>query len=205
MVISLIITLILFYQHQRNFLPPAPKAPSRSSGKSSATARPWETFTNCRLLPASSNDGDSFLVQHGEQQHTFRLYFVDCPEKNYRGLSAQRLTDQAHYFDLPSPQAASAVGQAAAEFTYDLLQRPFTIITKWERVYDSQRFYAQALVRNSENLERDLAELLIERGYARIFTKGTHLLGQASEASFTQHLRTLETASKAARSGAWAH
>jgi endonuclease YncB( thermonuclease family) len=202
-IVGLSIVLLIFWQRQHNLFPPAPKAPSQTSSEHTNKQANWETFTDCTLLPAHSNDGDSFLVKHGDQSNTFRLYFVDCPEKSLSKLNTTRLEDQARYFNLPSPQAASGVGQAAAAFTLHLLERPFTVITKWERVFDSKRFYAQLLVRTDDNQTRDLSELLIEHGYARIFTKGTQLQNHVSDVNFTQHLRALESASKAAHSGAW--
>jgi endonuclease YncB( thermonuclease family) len=203
-VVCLVILLLILWQRQRQW-PPASQAPSQTSQKPGSHQHQWETFTECRLLPARSNDGDSFLVQHGDKQNTFRLYFVDCPEKEFSNFNQKRLTDQAEYFNLATPQAASQVGKAAAEFTLDLLQRPFTVVTKWERVYDSKRFYAQIIVSLHDGSKQNLSELLIQHGYARIFTKGAHLPGQASEADYTKHLRAIETASKAERSGAWNH
>lgn len=145
------------------------------------------------------------MVEHNGTRSTFRLYFVDCPEKQLRKNNEARLNEQAKYFSLPTPQAASLVGQAAASFSLNLLQRPFTVITKWERVFDSQRFYAQILVETDEKASRDLAELLVEEGYARIFTKGSHLPGASSEFDIKQKLHALESASRANHRGAWNH
>ncbi len=186
-------------QRERTLSPQPPPA----AHPTAKAARGWETLPNCQLRPAHPNDGDSFLVAHDTRQTTFRLYFVDCPEKASTGLSAQRLTDQARYFDLPSPQAAATVGAAAAAFTLPLLERPFTVRTKWERVYDSQRCYAQVLVTMADGTQRDLAELLVEHGLARIFTKGTHLPGPATEAESKAHLHQLEAAARATQRGAW--
>ena len=45
------------------------------------TALSWERFAGCRLVAYPPNDGDSFKVDTGTGEHVFRLYFVDCPEK----------------------------------------------------------------------------------------------------------------------------
>ena len=174
-----------------------------SKSKSRASTASWETLQSCHLVPHPANDGDSFVVAHGNSTHTFRLYFVDCPEKELRRDNRSRLEDQAHYFRLPSAEAASSVGQASAAFVLPYLKRPFTVITHWERAFDSQRFYARVIVENDHHQQRDLAELLVENGYARIFTKGAHLPGTQSESQFKKHLRTLESASRAAQRGAW--
>ena len=177
--------------------------PSKSSSHASTAS--WETLEACQLVPHPTNDGDSFVVAHGNSTHTFRLYFVDCPEKELRRDNLPRLEDQARYFGLPSAEAASTVGQASAAFVLPYLKRPFTIITHWERVFDSKRFYAQVIVENDHHQQRDLAELLVENGYARIFTKGANLPGKLSDAQIKNHLHTLESASRANQRGAWHH
>ena len=97
------------------------------------------------------------------------------------------------------------MGQASAAFVLPYLKRPFTIITHWERVFDSKRFYAQVIVENDHHQQRDLAELLVENGYARIFTKGANIPGTKSETEIKHHLHVLESASRAAQRGAWHH
>ena len=200
MAMALVAALLWMYQHQHSANWPG----NQRSHEPSASAN-WQRFENCHLVNHPTNDGDSFVVEHNGTTTTFRLYFVDCPEKQLRKNNEARLNDQAKYFSLPTPQAASLVGQAAASFSINLLQRPFTVITKWERVFDSQRFYAQILVGGADKSSRDLAEVLVEEGFARIFTKGTQLPGGNSEGEIKQRLHALESASRANRRGAWNH
>lgn len=143
------------------------------------------------------------MVAHGDKTSVFRLYFVDCPETELKKISDERLKDQVAYFSLPSVEAATLVGKGAAAFTHQQLQQPFTVITRWERVFDSQRFYAQILVQTPEHGQRDLAELLVEYGFARIHTKGANLPNNISEVRMKQRLRELESASRADQRGAW--
>ena len=177
----------------------------RSRPAAHRTSASWETLESCHLVPHPTNDGDSFVVAHGKSTNTFRLYFVDCPEKELRRDNLPRLQDQARYFGLSSPEAASTVGQASAAFVLPYLKRPFTIVTHWERVFDSKRFYAQVIVENDHHQQRDLAELLVENGYARIFTRGANIPGTKSETEIKHHLHVLESASRAAQRGAWHH
>jgi endonuclease YncB( thermonuclease family) len=60
-------------------------------------------------------------------------------------------------------------------------------------------------VSGDDKSSRDLAEMLVEEGFARIFTKGTQLPGGKSEADIKQGLHALESASRANRRGAWNH
>lgn len=194
LVAAAVITLIIFQQRQA----PATKFPGQMQLPSG-----WVKFENCRLLPERSNDGDSFLVGHDGGSDTFRLYFVDCPEKESWHGQTDRLQDQARYFSLPSTEAAALVGRAAEAFTQRLLAKPFTVLTKWERVYDSRRFYAQVIVPTADDGPQDLANLLVREGYARIHTKGTRLPGRMSEEQIKAMLHRLESASKAEHRGAW--
>ena len=50
-----------------------------------------------------------------------------------------------------------------------------------------------------------LAELLVEQGLARIYTKGAALPGQVNEYIFKKTLYKLESSSKAAQRGGWHH
>lgn len=171
----------------------------------STTALPdsWQKLEGCRLVRDHNNDGDSFRVQHGGQVHTFRLYFVDCPEKELRRDNESRLRDQATYFSLPNPEAAAQVGRMAQEYTLQLLNRPFTVQTRWERVYDSRRFYAQVLLRSEDGRDLDLSELLVKNGLARIYTRGAPLPNAISVEKFRRFLRGVESAAKRAGVGAW--
>ncbi len=48
--------------------------------RSSRRTKELQEFKAVRYVPNESNDGDSFLVMMGDEEHRVRLYFVDCPE-----------------------------------------------------------------------------------------------------------------------------
>jgi micrococcal nuclease len=93
-----------------------------------------------------------------------------------------------------------SVGVEAKAFTEKLLnEQRFTIQTRWERVYDSERSYAVVRFADGE----DLAEKLVKAGLCRIHTKGTMMPDGQPEFDYENHLRALEREAKAAKRGAW--
>lgn len=155
---------------------------------------------SARFIDDASNDGDSFLVEHEGKRHVIRLYFVDCPEKREYKLVADRLKDQAGYFGgLSIPQTVKA-GLQAKEFTASLLRgRSFEVLTRWERVYDSERFYAVVICEDGE----DLARKLVHAGLARIHTKGVNMPGGRKANDYENQLRDIEKEARASKRGAW--
>ncbi|MCB1276071.1 thermonuclease family protein [Prosthecobacter sp.] len=171
---------------------PAPHAPEPDGH--------FVELRHVRLIEDAGNDGDSFKIAHDGGANVLRLYFVDCPEKRQYPLINSRLKDQAGYFGgLSIPQTVN-VGLEAKAFTETLLrERHFTILTRWERVYDSARSYALVFFDDGE----ELSEKLVRAGLCRIHTKGTLMPDGRREFDFESHLRALEREAKAAQRGAW--
>jgi endonuclease YncB( thermonuclease family) len=160
----------------------------------------FQVLTEARLQPNRGNDGDSFILNHRGEQHTFRLYFADCPEKERHAHNAQRLREQGAYFGGLREAETVAVGKAAKERTETWLQTlPFTVYTKWQGVYDSGRYYAFVVFQDGE----ELSEKLVREGLARIHTTGTTLPDGRSRQVFEARLRQLEREARAARRGGW--
>ncbi len=82
-------------------------------------------------------------------------------------------------------------------FTARVLARPFTIHTRWRKVFGPQRYYACVFTADGA----DLAELLVQRGLARIYGTRTPLPDGRSSRTYFAHLRKLEAE---ARSLHWA-
>lgn len=155
---------------------------------------------HARLVDDSGNDGDSFKIVHDGGEQILRLYFVDCPEKRQYSLVNDRLKDQAGYFGGLSIPQTVATGMEAKAFTEKLLRgQDFTIQTRWERVYDSERLYALVFFDDGE----ELSEKLVKAGLCRIHTKGTVMPDGQREFDFENRLRALEREAKAAQRGAW--
>ncbi len=168
-------------------------------------ASKWVELKDGRMEDDPNNDGDSFLIGHGGAAHIFRLYSVDCCEKRRIERNRPRLADQGAYFGGLDETAVIRLGrQARDEVKVLLTEHRFTVFTRWEPVFEDRRHYAHVLVRGGDG-GRDfwLAEWLVERGLARIYTKPAALPDGTREAVVVQNLRRIESVAKAAGRGGW--
>ncbi|HAV13521.1 MAG TPA: hypothetical protein DCX06_08550 [Opitutae bacterium] len=160
----------------------------------------WEVLEGCRLIPSDLNDGDSFMIQYGENKAIFRLYYVDAPETN--AVYADRVRDQARYFSIPE-QDVIVSGELASQFTKLFLRGEFTLYTKWEdaRGGSKQRYYG--LIKKDGNY---LSSELVKNGLARIYgmpTKQAWPTGY-NPRTFLSRLKNSERIAQRARTGIWA-
>ena len=158
----------------------------------------WIVLKDCRLIPNSANDGDSFHVSAGEKEYLFRLYLVDAPETDE--MTPRRLIDQAKYFNITVPQAIE-VGRAAKDFTQEKLSQPFTVLTHLSDAMGQsrlERFYAFV-----ETKEGDLGEQLVRNGLARSYGFKTAPPGLTSSRIEVEKLQQFEGEAKRDKIGAW--
>jgi len=154
----------------------------------------WQVLDGCRLIEHPSNDGDSFRVHWQDMEFVIRIYFADTPEQNFN--YQDRIQAQADYFGITTDQAHT-VGHMATEFTHEQLRSGFTIKTRWQDVYSTakvKRKYGFVEVGG-----RDLAELLVENGLARVHGVGVKGLTREE----VKRLKELELVAKSNGRGAW--
>ena len=163
-------------------------------------AQPFQRLDGCVYKSQRWNDGDSFHVLLRDQKEViFRLYFVDTPEEER--VYADRIAEQAAYFGI-SPDAAIRIGREASEFTKRTLAKPFTSYTRWRRALGRSaiwRYYAIVVTADG----RDLNELLVSAGLARIYGTRTPLPDGRDSREYLAHLHALENEAKAAKRGGW--
>ena len=147
------------------------------------------------------NDGDSFHVITGDANREIvaRLYFVDTPEAEtaYRN----RINEQAAYFGI-TPQQAATIAHEATAFTAKRLTAPFTVWTRWRSALGRSelgRVYCIIITADG----RDLNELLVENGLARIYGTRTPLYDGRDSQKYLAKLAELETRAKLFKRGAW--
>ena len=189
--------------------PPKPKATPAAPSKSPEKTGGYETYRNCKLIEARNNDGDSFMVALPDgRKSELRLYFVDTPESAFKSYAGgdnnhQRIAEQAAEMGGITPQQAVDVGQAAKHFTLDLLgSRPFDIYTRWDSPFHDERYHAFVEVK-LDGKSRWLHELLVEKGFVRIHTKGADLPDGTTYAKHKARLKELESIAKKSGAGAW--
>ncbi len=157
------------------------------------------------MVDHRNNDGDSFFVQHGDRQFELRIYYADSPEKYLSDRyedQRQRVAEQAREMgDGLTLDETVALGLKAKKHVAELLEgETFSVFTKWERVYDGERFYGFVLLPDETEW---LSENLIENGLARIHTKGERTPDGKSYQDYKKHLQSLESQAKSAHRGAW--
>ena len=196
-VLVLLIVLLGGLYYLNEFYEPGPPATRSKSGD-------FIVLEGCRLIEdPNRNDGDSFRVRHGDEQYVIRLYFVDCPEKRVHSYDKDRIAEQGRYFGGLSEKETIKLGLDARDVTLNLVRKnDFSVLTKWEEVYTSGRFYG--LVRFEEGGPNPLYlhQILVQEGLARIYTRGLDIPGETK----SRHLKRLQNFEKQARKkgkGGW--
>ena len=168
----------------------------------------------CRLVPADWADGDSFRIRTSTgEEHTIRLYGVDCLEHHVSGeTDARRLRSQRRYFGITEarPEAAASVefakqlaAQATAE-TRSVLAKPFTVHTSFADGRGDGRFQRiYAFVFDSQG--RDLGAHLVSKGLARAYGVARTTRAGESGNDYRERLADLQLQAAKRGLGIWAH
>ncbi len=183
---------------------------STGSGLVSKTGR-YEKLDDCRLVDAKNNDGDSFMVRHGNREFELRLYFVDAPEKylsDRHESQRRRVAEQAREMGGVEVDEIVQIGLDAKEFSRKQLSgKTFTVYTYWEEVYDGNRYYGFVELPGSGEF---LGNELVKNGLVRIHTKGPGSkqdpVPTPKGAAFFKHrdkLYALEKGAQRSKVGVW--
>ena len=167
------------------------------------------------MVQADWADGDSFLIRTGTgEQHTIRLYGVDCIETALSDDNdARRLRAQRRHFGisesggLPQPEASMTLamkyGKLATEETAKALAQPFTVYTSFADARGDAKFpRIYAFVTTADG--KDLGELLVSKGLARAFGICRETPDGQHEDAYREKLRDLELVACRKASGIWA-
>jgi endonuclease YncB( thermonuclease family) len=168
-------------------------------------AQSWERLDHCEFYQGSHSDGDSIEVRRDGKHYVFRLYFVDCLEKN--PASRVRRAAQARYFGISEAPESPALRAAylARNFTKHRLSHPFTVYTRWQAVDpDGDNPAIRAFVETADG--KDLSTLLVCEGLAIIRhgkkAVSDHPSGRSS-GEISLELRRAEKEAKDKKRGAW--
>lgn len=162
----------------------------------------FEILPSPVLVDTPANAADAVRVRHGMDEHVFVLYFVDALETSMD--HPQRVAEQGRWFQA-SEKAIVEVGQAAAAYVVKLLkENHFNVLTRWERVPNTARYYAVIKVQQPQGPVY-LADLLVRHGYARVGSLMTELPDDArDQASYLDELRRLDEKARREKAGIWA-
>lgn len=118
----------------------------------------------------------------------------------------QRVADQARYFGRTADQIITSTGTEAAAYVAELLKtRPFDVITRWERVPNTMRYYALIRFQREDGQWVYLTDLLLRKGYARLDGVETPLPGDHRDLpTYIAELMSLCRKAREEKQGVWA-
>lgn len=163
------------------------------------------SFPGAEFIESRANEPDAFRVKIGTEEFVFVLYFVDALEASM--MHPQRVAEQARWFGKTQNQNIIESGVVAMNYVADLLKsRPFTVLTRWERVPNSTRYYALISVEAEPGKRTYLSDLLMRKGYARVGSVSTFLPpdDHRQMEDYAVELRDLGVKARALKLGIWA-
>ncbi len=165
----------------------------------------FEILDKTTLVETRANEADTLRFRDGHEEHILVLYFVDAIEAS--PSHPQRVNDQARWFGNVSDQILIETGVEALNYVRDLLNsRPYQVLTRWERVPNSTRYYALIKVEIQPGKAVYLADLLMQAGYARVHGVTTALPNdQRDEVAYMLELKKLGERARANKAGIWRH
>ena len=181
------------------------QAAASDSESDQAPAREFEKLEGARWVDVDSREPGEIVVNHGDKQHTFRLYFiamppVATPSSTYARSGLARLAKRLR----TSQDQILRFGRRADKALRDeLWASELTIYTRWESRGREGRHFAYVLTGDTP-----VSLWLIENGYALTggaFANGAPFIGDQKGAA-KEHLNRLRAAEKDAkksRAGLW--
>ena len=164
----------------------------------------FEIFVRTQLIESRANEADTLRIRVGDDEHIFVLYFVDALDASMN--HPQRVAEQGRWFGKAADRTIIETGVEAAAFVAELLKnRRFKVITRWEHVPNTVRYYALILVELQPERYVYLADLLMQKGYARVQGVTTELPADKRDMpSYLAELQGLGRQAREARAGIWA-
>ncbi|MBB5038375.1 thermonuclease family protein [Prosthecobacter dejongeii] len=161
-------------------------------------------FPRATLVESRANEADTLRIRIGNEEHIFVLYFIDALEASMN--HPQRVAEQARYFGRTNEKVITSTGAEAAAYVAELLKtRPFEVITRWERVPNTLRYYALIRFLREDGQRVYLMDLLLRKGYARLDGVDTPLPGDSRDLpTYLAELMSLSRKAREEKQGVWA-
>ncbi len=171
-----------------------------------AEAAPFQTFEGCRYVATEWADGDSFVVEFPDgEQHTVRLYHVDCMEmRATQDSDKRRIREQANYYGVEDLRVIVDAGREARELVAQILSEPFTVHTSFANALGRSakpRISAYVTTAGNESLE----QLLVTRGLAKPTSVERSTPDGKSASERNDELEDCEIVAAIKRIGIWQH
>ena len=162
----------------------------------------FEILPSPVLVESGANEADTLRIRHGTEEYVFVLYYVDALETTMD--HPQRVAEQARWFQTTGKDITS-VGQDAVMYVTKLLkENHFNVLTRWERVPNTVRYYAVIMVEQAQGPVY-LADLLVRNGFARVGSVMTELPDdRRDQPTYLAELKNLDDKARRAKAGIWA-
>ncbi|SKA84243.1 hypothetical protein SAMN02745166_00995 [Prosthecobacter debontii] len=160
-------------------------------------------FPKASLVESRANEADTLRIRIGNDEYIFVLYFVDALEATM--THPQRVAEQARYFGHTTEKVITSTGEEAAAYVTELLKtRPFEVLTRWERVPNTLRYYALIRFLREDGHRVYLMDLLLRKGYARLDGVDTALPGDSRDLpTYLAELMALGRRAREEKEGVW--
>jgi endonuclease YncB( thermonuclease family) len=165
----------------------------------------FELLDKTTLVETRANEADTLRFRTGADENIFVLYFVDAIEAS--SSHPQRINEQARWFGNVNDRLLVETGVEALNYVRDLLKsRPYQVLTRWEQVPNSTRYYALIRVEIQPGKGVYLADLLMQAGYARVQGVTTPLPNDSrDEVAYMLELKKHGDRARANKAGIWRH
>jgi endonuclease YncB( thermonuclease family) len=165
----------------------------------------FELLDKTTLVETRANEADTLRFRTGADENIFVLYFVDAIEASTS--HPQRINEQARWFGNVNDRLLVETGVEALNYVRDLLKsRPYQVLTRWEQVPNSTRYYALIRVEIQPGKGVYLADLLMQAGYARVQGVTTPLPNDSrDEVAYMLELKNHGDRARTNKAGIWRH
>lgn len=170
----------------------------------------FEILPRAEWIDSRANEADTMRIRIKGEEHIFVLYFVDALETTTN--HPQRVAEQGRYFGNATDKTITDTGVEAARFVAELLKtHPFNVITRWERVPNTTRYYGLITLELEPGKVVYLADLLMQKGWAWVQGVPTHEdfsamlpADRRDIKTYVLELQALAKQAKAGKAGIWA-
>jgi hypothetical protein len=176
---------------------------SSTEPNAKAVTAQFEIFPRPELIESRANEADTLRIRVRGEEYVFVLYFVDALEASMN--HPQVVAEQGRFFRNAGDKTITDTGAEAAAYVAELLTtHPFHVLTKWEQVANTGRYYAIIVVETSPGKREYLANLLMQNGYARRGVMMTELPGNTPAIpEYLQQLKQLGDDAERDKRGIW--
>ena len=179
--------------------------------RESAEARPprilseFSVMNKVSVVSPDTALGHKLTLQDANgARYAVSLYFVECPPLDLDDATNTPVARLSRYFGNVPFEKLLEGGARAKDFSLNLLAtRPFRFATLFTPTKAQSGIHGFILVRDENDKESYLSELLVKEGLAAISVQGSHLPFGEPRSAYRNYLIGLEREARKAKRGLW--